>query len=76
MKVALDAFNLSPHLMTQPNAYRCPDCGPFGWLSLPEFPYGEEMNMLHIFPYGEDMNMLHIFPYGEEMNMLHICYVT
>ena len=48
MKVALDAFNLSPHLMTQPNAYRCPDCGPFGWLSLPEFPYGKEMNMLHI----------------------------
>ena len=40
MKVALDAFNMSPHLMTQPNAYRCPDCGPFGWLSLPEFPYG------------------------------------
>merc|ERR1711970_908642 len=39
MKVALDAFNMSPHLMTQPNAYRCPDCGPFGWLSLPEFPY-------------------------------------
>ena len=40
MKTALDAFNMSPHLMTQPNAYRCPDCGPFGWLSLPEFPYG------------------------------------
>merc|ERR1712037_959928 len=42
MKVALDAFNMSPHLMTQPNAYRCPDCGPFGWLSLPEFPYAIE----------------------------------
>ena len=43
MKVALDAFNMSPHLMTQPNAYRCPDCGPFGWLSLPEFPYGDKI---------------------------------
>jgi len=42
MKVALDAFNLSPFLMSQPNAYRCPDCGPFGWLSLPEFPYAIE----------------------------------
>ena len=40
MKVALDAFNMSPFLMSQTNAYRCPDCGPFGWLSLPEFPYG------------------------------------
>lgn len=42
MKVALDAFNMSPFLMSQPNAYRCPDCGPFGWLSLPEFPYAIE----------------------------------
>jgi len=42
MKVALDAFNLHPFLMSQPNAYRCPDCGPFGWLSLPEFPYAIE----------------------------------
>merc|ERR1712142_609549 len=39
MKIALDAFNQTPFLMAQPNAYRCPDCGPFGWLSLPEFPY-------------------------------------
>jgi len=28
--------------MAQPNAFRCPDCGPFGWLSLPEFPYAIE----------------------------------
>merc|ERR1711872_1081873 len=42
MKVALEAFNLSPYLMTQPNGYRCPDCGAFGWLSLPEFPYAIE----------------------------------
>jgi len=42
MKIALDAFNLKPYLMAQPNAYRCPDCGPFGWLSLPEFPYAIE----------------------------------
>ena len=50
MKVALEAFNLSPYLMTQPNGYRCPDCGAFGWLSLPEFPYGMswEINM-HLF---------------------------
>ena len=45
--MALDAFNMSPHLMTQPNAYRCPDCGPFGWLSLPEFPYGTEITSLY-----------------------------
>merc|ERR1712013_975015 len=42
MKVALDSFNQHPYLMAQPNAYRCPDCGPFGWLSLPEFPYAIE----------------------------------
>merc|ERR1712002_1431438 len=42
MKIALDAFNLKPYLMAQPNAYRCPDCGPFGWLSLSEFPYAIE----------------------------------
>jgi len=42
MKIALDAFNQKPYLMAQPNAYRCPDCGPFGWLSLPEFPYAIE----------------------------------
>jgi len=46
MKVALDAFNLSPFLMSQPNAYRCPDCGPFGWLSLPEFPYAIETRQI------------------------------
>jgi len=42
MKQALDIFKLTPHLMAQPNAYRCPDCGPFGWLSLPEFPFAVE----------------------------------
>ena len=46
MKAGLDAFNLSPFLMTQPNAYRCPDCGPFGWLSLPEFPFGRPLTSL------------------------------
>jgi len=42
MKTALDIFKLTPFLMAQPNAYRCPDCGPFGWLSLPEFPFAIE----------------------------------
>jgi len=42
MKAGLDAFNIKPFLMAQPNAYRCPDCGPFGWLSIPEFPYAIE----------------------------------
>ena len=46
MKIALDAFNQKPYLMSQPNAYRCPDCGPFGWLSLPEFPYGNDGNYI------------------------------
>jgi len=42
MKIALDIFNQKPFLMAQPNAFRCPDCGPFGWLSLPEFPFATE----------------------------------
>jgi len=42
MKGALEMSPLRPHLMAQPNAYRCPDAGPFGWLSLPEFPYAIE----------------------------------
>jgi len=49
MKIALDAFNQKPYLMSQPNAYRCPDCGPFGWLSLPEFPFGNtSLNIINI----------------------------
>ena len=44
MKAGLDAFNIKPFLMAQPNAYRCPDCGPFGWLSIPEFPYGRKLS--------------------------------
>ena len=31
MKEALDAFELSPYLMAQPNGYRVPDGGSFGW---------------------------------------------
>ena len=40
MKAGLDEAGLSPYLMAQPLAYRTPDVGRFGWVTLPEFPYG------------------------------------
>jgi len=42
MKVALDAFELSPYLMAQPLGYRVPDGGSFGWVEVPEFPFSVE----------------------------------
>jgi len=42
MKKALDDEGLSPFLMCQPNGYRCPDAGTYGWATLPEFPYAME----------------------------------
>jgi len=42
MKEALDAFELSPYLMAQPNGYRVPDGGSFGWCEIPEFPFAME----------------------------------
>merc|ERR1712079_357465 len=42
MKEALKLFNLSPYLMAQPNGYRCPDGGTFGWVQIPEFPFAVE----------------------------------
>ena len=41
MKTALDNAGLSPYLMTQPNGFHCPGAGKQGYLSCPEFPYGE-----------------------------------
>merc|ERR1712110_945299 len=35
MKVALDAFELTPYLMAQPLGYRVPDGGSFGWVEIP-----------------------------------------
>ena len=35
-------FGLSPYLMAQPNGYRCPDGGSFGWVEVTEFPYAME----------------------------------
>ena len=31
------------HLMAQPLGYRTPDVGRYGWVTLPEFPYGEQI---------------------------------
>ena len=53
---------LSPHLMAQPLGYRTPDVGRFGWVTLPEFPYGEldwcndttQWTLGASFPYVED----------------------
>merc|ERR1712218_259941 len=42
MKIALDAFELSPYLMAQPLGYRVPDGGSFGWVEIPEFPFSVE----------------------------------
>ena len=42
MKKALELFGLSPYLMAQPNGYRCPDAGTFGWCQIPEFPFAVE----------------------------------
>ena len=40
MKKALEAEGLKPHLMAQPLGFRTPDAGPYGWVDIPEFPYG------------------------------------
>ena len=40
MKTALEAQGLKPHLMAQPLGFRTPDAGPYGWVDIPEFPYG------------------------------------
>lgn len=42
MKEALDLFDLKPYLMAQPNGYRCPDGGSFGWVEIDEFPFAVE----------------------------------
>merc|ERR1712088_767345 len=42
MKVALEAFELTPYLMAQPLGYRVPDGGSFGWVEIPEFPFSVE----------------------------------
>jgi hypothetical protein len=41
IKEALEAEGLKPHLMAQPLGYRDPDAGSFGWIDIPEFPYGK-----------------------------------
>ena len=41
MKEALQAAGLSPHLMVQPNGFKSPDAGSYGWITLPEFPFGK-----------------------------------
>ena len=43
MKEALDAEELKPFLMTQPLGLRTPDAGGYGWITLPEFPYGDNL---------------------------------
>ena len=45
MKVALDSFNLKPHLMVQPLGYKTPDAGHYGWVDIPEFPYGNNIGL-------------------------------
>ena len=42
MKAALDEAGLSPYLMAQPLGYRTPDVARYGWITLPEFPYGTQ----------------------------------
>jgi len=40
MKVELDEAGLNPFLMAQPLGYRTPDVARYGWITLPEFPFG------------------------------------
>ena len=42
MKDALKLFKLDPYLMAQPNGYRIPDGGTFGWCEVEEFPFAVE----------------------------------
>ena len=42
MKDALKLFKLDPYLMAQPNGYRIPDGGSFGWVEIEEFPFAVE----------------------------------
>ena len=35
---------LSVHMMAQPLGYRTPDVGRYGWITLPEFPYGNKIS--------------------------------
>lgn len=46
MKDALKLFKLDPYLMAQPNGYRIPDAGSFGWCEIEEFPFAVEPRQL------------------------------
>ena len=46
MKETLEAENLKPYLMAQPLGYRTPDGGHFGWIDIPEFPFGKNIYFL------------------------------
>ena len=39
---------LSVHMMAQPLGYRTPDVGRFGWVTLPEFPYGNKISQMFL----------------------------
>ena len=40
MKQSLDASGIKTYLMAQPLGFRTPDAGPWGWIDIPEYPYG------------------------------------
>ena len=40
MKDALDKEGIQVHLMAQPLGFKAPDAAQYGWITLPEFPYG------------------------------------
>ena len=40
LSIFLLILGLKVHLMAQPLGYKTPDVASFGWVSLPEFPYG------------------------------------
>ena len=46
MKDALDAADIKVHLMAQPLGYKTPDVAGYGWVTLPEFPYGNKYSYL------------------------------
>ena len=45
MKEALDSEGLRPFLMAQPLGYKTPDTGSYGWITLPDYPFGKNYQL-------------------------------
>ena len=52
IQAGLQAAGLKAHLMCQPLGYRTPDGGSYGWIELPEYPYGNLYNIYFKLKFG------------------------